>query len=65
MNSVLSFVLRLGSWTLDSRHLESKEDADWMLKQDTKIEDHTQMYKMTDVGFFLICFGICSIEIIF
>jgi len=36
------------TWVMDSGHLETKGDADWMLKQDTKIDDQQQLKEMTD-----------------
>merc|ERR1712070_903617 len=38
------------TWAMDSGHLETKGDADWMLKQDTKIDDQQQLQEMTDVA---------------
>merc|ERR1712127_598634 len=38
------------TWVMDSGHLETKGDADWMLKQDTKIEDSAQISEMTDAA---------------
>jgi elongation factor 3 len=38
------------TWVMDSGHLETKGDADWMLKQDTKIEDQAQISEMTDAA---------------
>ncbi len=38
------------TWVMDSGHLETKGDADWMLKQDTKIEDQQQITEMTDAA---------------
>jgi elongation factor 3 len=38
------------TWVMDSGHLETKGDADWMLKQDTKIEDQQQITDMTDAA---------------
>jgi elongation factor 3 len=35
---------------MDSGHLETKGDADWMLKQDTKIEDQQQITDVTDAA---------------
>merc|ERR1719502_1451545 len=31
------------TWVMDAGHLETKGDADWMLKQDTKIDDQQQL----------------------
>merc|ERR1712039_784984 len=31
------------TWLMDAGHLETKGDADWMLKQDVKIQDQQQM----------------------
>merc|ERR1712161_149599 len=36
------------TWVMDAGHLETKGDADWMLKQDTKIDDNQQLADMTD-----------------
>jgi elongation factor 3 len=36
------------TWIMDAGHLETKGDADWMLKQDTKIDDQQQLTEMTD-----------------
>merc|ERR1712127_899687 len=33
------------TWVMDAGHLETKGDAEWMLKQDTKIEDQQQLVK--------------------
>ena len=38
------------TWVMDAGHLETKGDADWMLKQDTKIEDQMQITDMTDAA---------------
>jgi len=38
------------TWVMDSGHLETKGDADWMLKQDTKIDDQQQLQEMTDAA---------------
>jgi len=38
------------TWVMDSGHLETKGDADWMLKQDTKIDDQQQLKEMTDAA---------------
>ncbi|KAL7579535.1 hypothetical protein ACA910_007910 [Epithemia clementina (nom. ined.)] len=39
------------TWVMDAGHLETKGDADWMLKQDTKIEDQMQINAdMTDAA---------------
>jgi elongation factor 3 len=38
------------TWVMDSGHLETKGDADWMLKQDTKIDDSQQITEMTDAA---------------
>merc|ERR1712129_571919 len=38
------------TWVMDSGHLETKGDAEWMLKQDTKIEDHQQLAEVTDAA---------------
>jgi len=38
------------TWLMDAGHLETKGDADWMLKQDTKISDQEQIKEMTDAA---------------
>merc|ERR1712038_949019 len=38
------------TWVMDAGHLETKGDADWMLKQDTKIEAQQQITEMTDAA---------------
>merc|ERR1712170_242693 len=38
------------TWVMDAGHLETKGDADWMLKQDTKIEDQQQITEITDAA---------------
>merc|ERR1711937_647960 len=38
------------TWVMDSGHLETKGDADWMLKQDQKIDDQQQIQDMTDAA---------------
>merc|ERR1711937_1320 len=38
------------TWVMDAGHLETKGDADWMLKQDTKIDDQMQLTEMTDAA---------------
>lgn len=38
------------TWVMDAGHLETKGDADWMLKQDTKIDDQQQLQEMTDAA---------------
>jgi len=38
------------TWIMDAGHLETKGDADWMLKQDTKIEDQSKITEMTDAA---------------
>lgn len=38
------------TWVMDAGHLETKGDADWMLKQDTKIDDQQQLTEMTDAA---------------
>merc|ERR1712127_1153871 len=38
------------TWVMDSGHLETKGDADWMLKQDTKIDDQQQITEVTDAS---------------
>uniref|UniRef100_A0A7S0B2M2 ABC transporter domain-containing protein n=1 Tax=Minutocellus polymorphus TaxID=265543 RepID=A0A7S0B2M2_9STRA len=38
------------TWVMDSGHLETKGDADWMLKQDEKISDAQQITEMTDAA---------------
>merc|ERR1712012_994129 len=38
------------TWVMDAGHLETKGDAAWMLKQDTKIEAQEQITEMTDAA---------------
>ena len=38
------------TWLMDAGHLETKGDADWMLKQDVKIDDQVQITEMTDAA---------------
>merc|ERR1711953_43096 len=38
------------TWVMDAGHLETKGDSDWMLKQDTKIDDQQQLTEMTDAA---------------
>jgi elongation factor 3 len=38
------------TWVMDSGHLETKGDADWMLKQDEKIDDQMQLQEITDAA---------------
>jgi elongation factor 3 len=38
------------TWVMDAGHLETKGDADWMLNQDTKINDQQQITEMTDAA---------------
>merc|ERR1712154_512251 len=38
------------TWVMDAGHLETKGDADWMLKQDEKINDQMQLTEMTDAA---------------
>jgi len=38
------------TWVMDSGHLETKGDAEWMLKQDTKIDDQQQLSEVTDAA---------------
>merc|ERR1712127_962870 len=38
------------TWVMDSGHLETKGDAEWMLKQDTKIDDQQQLTEVTDAS---------------
>ena len=38
------------TWVMDSGHLETKGDADWMLKQDEKISDQQQITEMVDAS---------------
>merc|ERR1712226_876766 len=38
------------TWVMDAGHLETKGDSDWMLKQDTKIEEQQQITEMTDAA---------------
>eukprot|EP00571_Detonula_confervacea_P010678 CAMPEP_0172308082 /NCGR_PEP_ID=MMETSP1058-20130122/8787_1 /TAXON_ID=83371 /ORGANISM="Detonula confervacea, Strain CCMP 353" /LENGTH=1039 /DNA_ID=CAMNT_0013020431 /DNA_START=113 /DNA_END=3232 /DNA_ORIENTATION=+ len=36
------------TWVMDAGHLETKGDAEWMLKQDTKIDSQEQLSEVTD-----------------
>lgn len=38
------------TWVMDAGHLETKGDAEWMLKQDTKIDQNVQIQDMTDAA---------------
>jgi elongation factor 3 len=38
------------TWVMDAGHLETKGDADWMLKQDEKIEAQEQITEITDAA---------------
>jgi len=38
------------TWVMDAGHLETKGDAEWMLKQDTKITDQQQITEVTDAA---------------
>jgi elongation factor 3 len=38
------------TWVMDAGHLETKGDADWMLKQDTKIDEQQQITEVTDAA---------------
>jgi elongation factor 3 len=38
------------TWVMDAGHLETKGDAEWMSKQDTKIQDQQQITEMTDAA---------------
>merc|ERR1712106_493842 len=38
------------TWVMDSGHLETKGDADWMLKQDEKVEALEQITEVTDAA---------------
>jgi len=38
------------TWVMDSGHLETKGDAEWMLKQDSKIDDQQQLAEVTDAA---------------
>ena len=38
------------TWVMDAGHLETKGDADWMLKQDEKISDQQQITEMVDAA---------------
>merc|ERR1711957_32529 len=38
------------TWVMDSGHLETKGDAEWMLKQDTKISAQEQITEVTDAA---------------
>jgi elongation factor 3 len=38
------------TWVMDAGHLETKGDAEWMLKQDEKISDQQQITEMVDAA---------------
>merc|ERR1712019_209970 len=38
------------TWVVDAGHLETKGDAEWMLKQDTKIEQNQAITEVTDAA---------------
>jgi len=38
------------TWVMDSGHLETKGDAEWMLNQDTKIDQSVQITEVTDAA---------------
>lgn len=38
------------TWVMDSGHLETKGDAEWMLKQDTRIDEQQQVTEVTDAA---------------
>merc|ERR1712174_26407 len=38
------------TWVMDAGHLETKGDADWMLNQDTKIDQQQQITEVTDAA---------------
>merc|ERR1712003_566514 len=38
------------TWVMDAGHLETKGDAEWMLKQDTKIDQQQQITEVTDAA---------------
>merc|ERR1719273_1243813 len=38
------------TWVMDAGHLETKGDAEWMLKQDTKIDDQQQLTEVMDAA---------------
>merc|ERR1712194_634428 len=38
------------TWVMDAGHLETKGDAEWMLKQDTKIDQQKQITEVTDAA---------------
>merc|ERR1711937_1005457 len=38
------------TWVMDAGHLETKGDTDWMLKQDTKIQEQEQISHITDAA---------------
>jgi len=38
------------TWVMDAGHLETKGDAEWMLKQDTKIDDQQQLTEVVDAA---------------
>jgi len=38
------------TWVMDAGHLETKGDAEWMLNQDTKIQESQQITEMVDAA---------------
>merc|ERR1712176_1265349 len=38
------------TWVMDAGHLETKGDAEWMLKRDTKIDQQQQITEVTDAA---------------
>jgi elongation factor 3 len=38
------------TWVMDAGHLETKGDAEWMLKQDTRIDEQQQVTEVTDAA---------------
>jgi len=38
------------TWVMDAGHLETKGDAEWMLKQDTRIEEQQQVTEVMDAA---------------
>merc|ERR1711997_1130275 len=38
------------TWVMDAGHLETKGDAEWMLKQDTKIDQNQAITEVTDAA---------------
>merc|ERR1711966_308289 len=49
-NNEFSSKLCPETWVMDAGHLETKGDAEWMLKQDTKIDDQQQLTEVTDAA---------------